>query len=74
MKTVQSMQAVHHEIYIADLAKTLDRSVRTIKEWEKKGLIPKARRDSRGWRIYSNAQADKILKHVKKHRFFLATP
>lgn len=69
------MKAVQEEIiHIADLAKSLDRSIRTVKEWEKKGLIPKARRDSRGWRVYSPEQADKILKHVKRHRFFIPNP
>ena len=62
---------VHESLYIAELAKTLDRSVRTLKEWEKKGLIPKARRDSRGWRVYTQEQANKILQHVKRHRFFV---
>ena len=74
MKAMKTLQAHHQEIYVADLAKSLDRSVRTIKEWEKKGLIPKARRDSRGWRIYTAQQAEKISKHVKRHRFFLPLP
>ena len=65
------MKLAQTEMTIANLAKTLDRSVRTIKEWEKKGLIPKARRDTRGWRVYTHEQADKILKHVKRHRFFI---
>ena len=71
MKPMKLLQA---EIHIADLAKTLDRSVRTVKEWEKKGLIPKAHRDSRGWRVYSKDQADRIIKHVKRHRFFIPYP
>ena len=68
------MKIAQESIYIADLAKMLDRSSRTVKEWEKKGLIPKPRRDSRGWRVYSPEQADKILKHVKRHRFFIHIP
>ena len=74
MKTVQTMQTMQSEMNIADLAKTLDRSVRTVKEWEKRGLIPRARRDSRGWRVYSSEQAERILKHVKKKKFFLQFP
>ncbi len=62
------------DVRVSDLAKTLDRSVRTIKEWEKKGLIPKAQRDSRGWRVYSQEQVEKILKHVKRKRFFVQFP
>ena len=65
------MKSIRVEIYVADLAKSLDRSVRTVKEWEKKGLIPKAHRDSRGWRVYTPEQAEKIFKHVKRHRFFI---
>ena len=68
------MKGLEAGLYIADLAKTLDRSVRTVKEWEKKGLIPKARRDTRGWRVYSREQADRILRHVKRHRFFVQVP
>jgi MerR family regulatory protein len=37
---------------IKDVALRLDRSILTIKRWEKQGLIPKARKDSRGWRVY----------------------
>lgn len=68
------MKETDASLTILHLAKTLDRSVRTLKEWEKKGLIPKARRDSRGWRVYSPEQADKILRHVKRHRFFVQVP
>ena len=38
---------------ISELAKELERSVLTIKKWEAEGLIPKAKRDSRNWRYYT---------------------
>ena len=41
---------------IKDLALRLDRSILTIKRWEKQGLIPKARKDSRGWRVSCSSE------------------
>jgi len=55
---------------IKDLALRLDRSILTIKRWEKQGLIPKARKDSRGWRIYTDAEVRDILRLVQATNYF----
>jgi DNA-binding transcriptional MerR regulator len=60
-----------NKIYkIKDLALRLDRSILTIKRWEKQGLIPKARKDSRGWRIYTEAEVRDILRLVQATNYF----
>jgi DNA-binding transcriptional MerR regulator len=55
---------------IGDLALRLDRSILTIKRWEKQGLIPKARKDSRGWRVYTEDELQAILKKVRESNYF----
>jgi DNA-binding transcriptional MerR regulator len=55
---------------IGDLALRLDRSILTIKRWEKQGLIPKARKDSRGWRVYTEDEVRAILKKVRESNYF----
>jgi DNA-binding transcriptional MerR regulator len=55
---------------IKDLALRLDRSILTIKRWEKQGLIPKARKDSRGWRVYTENEVREILQKVRDTNYF----
>jgi DNA-binding transcriptional MerR regulator len=55
---------------IKDLALRLDRSILTIKRWEQQGLIPKARKDSRGWRVYTEEEVQAILKKVRATNYF----
>jgi len=55
---------------VKDLALRLDRSILTIKRWERQGLIPKARKDSRGWRIYTEAEVRDILRLVQATNYF----
>jgi DNA-binding transcriptional MerR regulator len=55
---------------IKDLALRLDRSILTIKRWERQGLIPKARKDSRGWRIYTEAEVRDLLRLVQATNYF----
>ena len=55
---------------IKDLALRLDRSILTIKRWEKQGFIPKARKDSRGWRVYTEAEVQAILQKVRETNYF----
>ena len=42
------------------LAKELDVSIQTIKNYEGQGILPKARRDPRGWRYYTPEDIVKI--------------
>jgi len=55
---------------INELAKELDRSTNTIKRWEARGLIPKAKRDSRGWRYYTADDVKSIVRMVKENNYF----
>ncbi len=55
---------------INDLVKALDRDKTTILRWEKQGLIPKAKRDSRGWRYYTEDEYFTIVKKVKETNYF----
>ena len=58
---------------IGELAKELDRSTLTIKKWEESGLIPKAKRDSRGWRYYTEEDIGRIKEILKESKYFVRT-
>lgn len=58
------------EYTIKDLSDNLEVSVKTLKNWEQKNLIPKARRSVFGWRIYTQAELDKTEAIVRKNNFF----
>lgn len=58
---------------ISELARELDRSTLTIKKWEESGLIPKARRDSRGWRYYTEDDIGRIKRILKDSKYFVKT-
>lgn len=55
---------------IREITQRIDRDKSTIIRWENFGLIPKARRDSRGWRIYSAEEIDAIVERVKRTNYF----
>ena len=42
------------------LAKELGLSIQTIKNYEASGILPKAKRDSKGWRYYTREDVIKI--------------
>lgn len=56
--------------YLKDILRRIDRNKTTLIRWEERGLIPKAKRDSRGWRYYSKEEFEKILKLIKKTNYF----
>ena len=56
---------------IGELARELDRSTLTIKKWEEIGLIPKAKRDSRGWRYYTDNDIREIKTILREHDYFV---
>jgi DNA-binding transcriptional MerR regulator len=56
---------------IGEVAKELDRSPLTVKKWEESGLIPKAKRDSRGWRYYTEADIIDIKKLLVENDYFV---
>lgn len=55
---------------LEDILREIDRNKTTLIRWEEAGLIPKARRDSRGWRCYSKEQAEEIISLVKETNYF----
>jgi len=58
------LRAGHYRI--SDIASRVDRSITAIVRWEKLGLIPKAKRDSRGWRVYAKDQIDAVVDRIQK--------
>lgn len=59
---------------LKDLEDKIDRDKTTLIRWEKEGLIPKANRDSRGWRYYSKEQIKEIVSNVLSTDYFRQTP
>ena len=59
---------------LKDLEDQIDRDKTTLIRWEKEGLIPKAKRDSRGWRYYSKEQIKEIVNNVLSTDYFRHTP
>ena len=57
---------------LGDIAHKIDRDKSTIIRWEQLGLIPKATRDSRGWRYYSREEVEKIIQLIKATDYFQA--
>ena len=55
---------------IGEVAKELDRSTLTIKKWEGNRRIPRAKRDSRGWRYYTEDDVNEIKRILKEHHYF----
>jgi DNA-binding transcriptional MerR regulator len=56
--------------YLNDILKRIDRNKTTLIRWEEQGLIPKAKRDSRGWRYYSKKEVEEIINLIKKTDYF----
>ncbi len=56
---------------IKGLADRLGVSVITVKNWEKKGLIPKAKRSVFNWREHSEEDAARIERLVKEKHYFV---
>ena len=55
---------------LKDIGDRIDRDKTTIIRWEKEGIIPKAKRDSRGWRYYSQEEIKKIVNQVLSTDYF----
>ena len=46
---------------ITEVAKILRISPGTIKKWEEIGKVRKAKRDQKGWRVYDQYDAEKLM-------------
>lgn len=61
---------IKEKYYLNEILKKIERNKTTLIRWEEQGLIPKAKRDSRGWRYYSKKEAEKIINLIKKNNYF----
>lgn len=55
---------------VNDLTKAVDRDKTTLLRWEKQGLIPAAKRDSRGWRYYTSEDFSHIVQKIRDSNYF----
>jgi hypothetical protein len=55
---------------LEDILRQIDRNKTTLIRWEEAGLIPQAKRDSRGWRCYSKEQVEEIITLVHQTNYF----
>lgn len=58
---------------LKDIEEKIDRDKTTLIRWEKQGLIPAAKRDSRGWRYYSQDQVSSIVQRILTTDYFRKT-
>ena len=59
---------------LKDIADRIDRDKSTLIRWEKEELIPRARRDSRGWRYYTKDEVMDIVNKVLTTDYFRNLP
>ncbi|HAM88810.1 MAG: hypothetical protein US93_C0002G0042 [Candidatus Falkowbacteria bacterium GW2011_GWD2_38_42] len=55
---------------LKDIQEKIDRDKTTLIRWEKEGLIPEAKRDSRGWRYYNQNEVSSIINLVLSSDYF----
>ena len=55
---------------LKDIEVKVDRDKTTLIRWEKSGLIPTAKRDSRGWRYYTKEQVGQIVDKILSTDYF----
>ena len=53
---------------IGEIAKAIRKSVKTIRRWEKLGLLPKPVYKSKGRRLYTSKNLEDIIAWKKKHK------
>jgi hypothetical protein len=53
-----------------DILKKIDRNKNTYLRWEANKLVPKAKKDNRGWRFYTESEVQKTVKLIKAHNYF----
>jgi len=56
--------------FIKDVLKKIDRNKTTLIRWEEMGLLPEAKRDSRGWRYYTKNEINEIVDLIKTTNYF----
>lgn len=58
-----TMQETAEKLYISDVAETLNRKPATIRDWERRKILPenlRSLRAERGWRYWTPEQVDKL--------------
>ncbi|MCK5320260.1 MerR family DNA-binding transcriptional regulator [Candidatus Parcubacteria bacterium] len=55
---------------LKDIQDKIDRDKTTLIRWEREGLIPQAKRDSRGWRYYSKGEVKNIIDMILSTDYF----
>ena len=55
---------------LKDIQDKIDRDKTTLIRWERNGLIPEAKRDSRGWRYYTREEVAKIVQNILTTDYF----
>ncbi len=62
----QSDTANTHRISTQEVCQLLDISKRTLQNWEKSGVIPRAPRDWRGYRIFTEEDVEDIRRVIRQ--------
>ncbi|MFH0819463.1 MAG: MerR family transcriptional regulator [bacterium] len=65
-----SKEKIKNSYRLGDILRKIDRNKTTLIRWEEEGLIPRAKRDSRGWRYYTQADVDRIVKLILETNYF----
>jgi len=55
-----------HRITTQEVCQLLDISKRTLQNWEKSGVIPRAPRDWRGYRIFTKEDVENIRQVIRQ--------
>ena len=55
---------------LKDILDKIDRDKTTLIRWEKEGIIPEAKRDSRGWRYYTKEEVANIIDKILNSNYF----
>ena len=53
-------------IRVKNVEKIIDRDRNTILRWEREGRIPHVKKDSRGWRYYTEKDIERIKDYMRK--------
>jgi len=64
------MKKIANAYRLKDILNKVDRNKTTLIRWEEEGKIPKARKDSRGWRCYTKIEIDHIINSILNSNYF----
>jgi DNA-binding transcriptional MerR regulator len=64
------MKKIANAYRLKDILNKIDRNKTTLIRWEEEGKIPKAKKDSRGWRCYTKEEIENIINLILKTNYF----